>query len=160
MTDQITVPRATWDAMREALNKLLKRDQRNTCQHEETHRGGVIWEICEGCGMKWADDRGGKPKWRNPPEWDAAELALTAANAVSHPQATEPAWRPIETAPKDGTLYLALGDADMWVENEPEGHFAGNWSWSESRGQWRGNAHADDRFATHWMPLPAAPEAP
>ena len=79
----ITVPRATWDALREALETLIKRDKRNTCQHEETHRGGVIWEICEGCGMKWADDRGGKPKWKNPTEWDAAESALTAANAVS-----------------------------------------------------------------------------
>ncbi len=34
----------------------------NTCLHEETHRGGVIWEICDTCGMKWADDRGGKPQ--------------------------------------------------------------------------------------------------
>ncbi len=34
----------------------------NTCTHEETHRGGTIWEICGNCGMKWADDEGGKPE--------------------------------------------------------------------------------------------------
>ena len=34
----------------------------NTCLHEETYRGGSIWEICSLCGAKWADDEGGKPK--------------------------------------------------------------------------------------------------
>ena len=34
---------------------------RNTCMHEETYRGGSIWEICSMCGKRWADDRGGKP---------------------------------------------------------------------------------------------------
>lgn len=34
---------------------------RNTCLHEDTHRGGVLWEICDSCGMKWADDKGGRP---------------------------------------------------------------------------------------------------
>jgi hypothetical protein len=33
----------------------------NTCLHEETYRGGVIWEICRECEIKWADDEGGKP---------------------------------------------------------------------------------------------------
>ena len=35
---------------------------RNVCLHEETHRGGVIWTICDQCGMKWADDEGGVPE--------------------------------------------------------------------------------------------------
>ena len=34
---------------------------KETCLHESTHRGGVIWEICDHCGAKWADDEGGKP---------------------------------------------------------------------------------------------------
>jgi len=33
----------------------------HTCLHEETHRGGVLWEICSECGARWADDEGGKP---------------------------------------------------------------------------------------------------
>ena len=43
------------------LDDLIRYAERNTCLHETTHRGGVIWEICDECGMKWADDEGGKP---------------------------------------------------------------------------------------------------
>jgi hypothetical protein len=43
------------------LRSVLEYAERETCTHEETHRGGAIWEICDRCGMKWADDEGGKP---------------------------------------------------------------------------------------------------
>jgi len=62
--------------LREALKNLLDRDERYTCQHEETHRGGFLWEICDCCGAKWADDMGGKTEWKDPPEWVAARAAL------------------------------------------------------------------------------------
>jgi hypothetical protein len=62
--------------LREALNAVLDRDQRNTCQHENTHRGGYLWEICDECGAKWADDEGGKPEWEDPAEWILARAAL------------------------------------------------------------------------------------
>jgi len=64
--------------LREALKNLLDRDERYTCQHEETHRGGFLWEICDCCGAKWADDMGGKTEWKDPPEWVAARAALEA----------------------------------------------------------------------------------
>lgn len=64
------------DRLRKALKALLKRDEINTCQHEETHRGGFLWEICDDCGAKWADDEGGKPEWKDPPEWVEARLLL------------------------------------------------------------------------------------
>jgi hypothetical protein len=63
----------------DALEALLKRDERNTCQHQRTHRGGAIWEICDDFGQKWADDRGGKPAWTDPVEWNNARAALAAA---------------------------------------------------------------------------------
>lgn len=66
------------DDLLTALINLLARDERETCQHEETHRGG-IWEICDHCGREWADDRGGKPAWQDPPEWVAARAAIDAA---------------------------------------------------------------------------------
>ena len=66
-------------ALEDALRKLLARDELNTCQHENTHRGGGIWEICEDCCAKWADDRGGKPTWADPQEWVAARAALAAS---------------------------------------------------------------------------------
>ena len=237
----ITIPSETFNQMREALEALLKRDKRNTCQHTETRLGGVIWEICEGCGMKWADDRGGKPRWKNPTEWDAAEAALSAAKAVvpqaqysidadpqgirarvvsavvgamaygasntnkppeghwlnelwdiarvdanrvqpqpfgwfkqseldqakrfggsinlwlekydcdkpvfSHPQASEPAWLPIETAPKDGSeVLMGNKDGSMTVG-----------FYNKKSKVWCGDCPCS--WATHWMPLPAAPEA-
>ena len=65
----------------DALANLLLRDERNTCQHENTHRGGGIWEICDDCGAKWADDRGGKPEWKDPAEWISARAAIAKAEA-------------------------------------------------------------------------------
>ena len=41
------------------LEALLAHIDAETCTHEETHRGGAIWTICDGCGRQWADDRGG-----------------------------------------------------------------------------------------------------
>ena len=43
------------------LEAVAEYAARNTCLHEETYRGGAIWEICSQCGAKWADDEGGKP---------------------------------------------------------------------------------------------------
>lgn len=68
---------STGGALREALAGLLARDIRNTCTHENSHRGGAIWEICDDCEAKWADDEGGKPVWVDPPEWVAARAALS-----------------------------------------------------------------------------------
>ena len=62
--------------LREALKGLLEYSERYTCKHEETHRGGFLWEICDVCGDKWADDMGGKTEWKDPPEWVAARAAL------------------------------------------------------------------------------------
>lgn len=46
--------------------KLIAEIERQTCAHEETHRGGFLWEICDSCGAKWADDEGGKPEFKWP----------------------------------------------------------------------------------------------
>lgn len=64
------------DALLEALKGMLHRDERNTCRHEETHRGGAIWEICDSCGAMWADDEGGKPEWEDPKELTQARAAI------------------------------------------------------------------------------------
>jgi hypothetical protein len=46
---------------RNHLHALVDLIEMTTCTHENTHRGGAIWEICDDCGAKWADDMGGKP---------------------------------------------------------------------------------------------------
>ena len=58
----------------EILRAVTDHAARNTCLHEETYRGGVIWEICSQCGAKWADDEGGKPE-------DAHEIPKAISNA-------------------------------------------------------------------------------
>jgi len=67
------------DELVAALKALLRRDERETCQHQETHREGFIWEVCDRCEMRWADDECGKPEWRDPPEWEAARAAIAKA---------------------------------------------------------------------------------
>ena len=64
--------------LEEALENLLRFAEFRICRHESTHRGGVIWTICDDCGAKWADDEGGKPKFKEPKEIVNARKALAA----------------------------------------------------------------------------------
>jgi len=74
------------------------------------------------------------------------------------PQQEAPGWKPIETAPTDGTFFLATDGAMFKVLNWPPNHYMGVWEWNDTRQQWRG---AGDAYIapTHWMPLPTAPKA-
>lgn len=70
-------------------------------------------------------------------------------------------WKPIETAPKDGSLLLVTGCngwsdvlAAWWVADSPEDDGNGG------KAHWRGvlNCVGPMRIdPTHWMPLPAPP---
>lgn len=42
-------------------------------------RGGSIWEICDHCGAKWADDVGGKPMFYEPADVIQARVAIAKA---------------------------------------------------------------------------------
>lgn len=63
-----------------ALKGLIYLAERNICSHEETYRGGAIWEICSMCGAKWADDEGGKPEYKEPKELTEAYKLLEGQN--------------------------------------------------------------------------------
>lgn len=67
--------------VREAFDALLNWAERQVCIHESTHRGGSIWEICDDCGGRWADDMGGKPAFLWPKEIEQARAALSAPAA-------------------------------------------------------------------------------
>lgn len=71
--------RPSEQAVTEALRDLLDHVDRNTCAHEDTYRGGSIWTICDGCGQKWADDRGGFSPYSDPEPVAKARAALKAA---------------------------------------------------------------------------------
>ena len=64
---------------KQMVQELVREVERNTCTHEETHRGGFIWEVCDMCGAKWADDEGGKPEFRWPEVVEKARAMLAAA---------------------------------------------------------------------------------
>jgi len=90
----------------------------------------------------------------------AKEVAETIRRALKRCEALE--WKPIETAPKDGTIVLLAG------------HKYGkscNPMWSGAglccRGEWVGLNTEDDikdfigsfGYATHWQPLPEPPKS-
>lgn len=62
-------------------------------------------------------------------------------------------WKPIETAPKDGTRFLAFEKSDDYQHYEC-------W-WREDFSNWSGwqDDWDSEPNPTHWMPLPEPPEA-
>jgi hypothetical protein len=91
-----------------------------------------------------------------------ADLEARLAAAESQPAVPE-GWRPIETAPKDGTRVRLLSpegeDVGFWEENRycvlgsPQGSFGEGWVDGENR-----LPIYAEFTPTHWMPLPAAPQ--
>lgn len=66
---------------RKLLEELVAHIEDSTCTHDSTHRGGAIWEICDDCGDKWADDRGGKPAFKWPGCVEMARALLNGGEA-------------------------------------------------------------------------------
>ncbi len=85
----------------EASRIALDYYDRNACPHENTHRGGFIWTICDDCGKKWADDEGGFVAYSDPPHVAELRDAITALDAC----------RP--TPPSD-TVPLRI---NCWINN-------------------------------------------
>jgi hypothetical protein len=73
----------------------------------------------------------------------------------------EQEWRPIETAPRDGTKFDIWSVREWWQGREVDCWIAG-----DDYPQWRGRVVSTDPIrgdtgpeddATHWRPLPAPP---
>lgn len=90
-----------------------------------------------------------------------AEIKTEIAEAIAALRAQPAGWRPIESAPKDGTLLL------LWESYEDE-PFIGRWHdfrsrWIASTAHYNtdGDACVIDTVCsegvTHWMPLPPPP---
>lgn len=71
----------TNNKLADALRKLLDYVDALTCRHEQTHRGGSTWTICDDCDMKWADSGGGFVPYSEPAIMAAARLALAEHDA-------------------------------------------------------------------------------
>lgn len=61
-------------------------------------------------------------------------------------------WRPIESAPKDGTAVL------LFFPKRYQGKGGVSWGCFVN-GDWLDSRAIRDNDATHWMPLPAPPES-
>ncbi|MGR7993899.1 hypothetical protein [Xanthobacter sp. ZOL 2024] len=97
---------------RSVLRDLLDYTERNECTHEETHRGGVLWTICDCCGRKWADDEGGFTPYVEPHQITAARELIAAAPqppasaSADEVMSVDDAWRDLtekddRTSPDD-----------------------------------------------------------
>jgi hypothetical protein len=72
-------------------------------------------------------------------------------------------WKPIETAPKDGTavlLYFSNSPHQIWIgawvrHSDPSYPFV----WRDPTGSILVREWKDDVPPTHWMPLPEPPHA-
>jgi hypothetical protein len=101
-------------------------------------------------------------------EGDAPEFATTGKVVVEADDLRlilaaldEQKWRPIETAPRDGTVF------DTWqVSSSWQGRVIDCWIAGDDYPQWRGRVLSTDDIqmvtgpdddATHWRPLPAPP---
>lgn len=94
----------------------------------------------------------------NSPEWEerAKVIGAEAAAAWNAQAEAKDAWRPIETAPKDGTTVDLI---DKYGTRYPDAH------WDRNKNAWVD--WVSDEFSqtyaainapiTHWMSLPAAP---
>jgi hypothetical protein len=80
--------------------------------------------------------------------FDLARTALAAADAA--------AWRPIASAPKDGTEIIACGTQTFDAGCDPE-PFTNIICWSGN--MWQDGTIADQPKPTHWQPLPTPPNA-
>ncbi len=104
---------------------------------------------------------------------ERAERAEARCRALESASPAEPSgWRPIESAPKDGTPFIGLGPVPRDGDTEAretrwqfygEGSLmkaafdrgegpSGQWRWSEPIHNW-----ASGWKPTHWMPLPLPP---
>lgn len=110
-------------------------------------KDGVILTEC--CGVEIFAD------WRFCPACGYEARVMTRPSAAEKPKIDETrgrspqrsGWQPIDTAPKDGGQFVAL-----WSDGRCD--MMGGWAeYEEILGY-------GEKPATHWLPLPAPPEAP
>ena len=92
--------------------------------------------------------------------------AARSVAALSQPPAPAEGWRPIETAPKDGRpvlLWWSTRGASVGRYEHDDMFSERPSSWVSPEFGWRSDGDlcipVNQEHCTHWMPLPAAPEA-
>lgn len=80
--------------------------------------------------------------------WHLAAQAIAARQ--SDPPGLVANWRPIETAPKRTDVLAGWADRPHWLPQVLQ---------QDDAGMWFNGEESDYRPPTHWMPLPASPQA-
>jgi hypothetical protein len=119
-----------------------------------------IWKLLQMSSMNGILDEEHLPKLAR----DIAQLADRSVSPAlpSRGELEEDGWRPIDTAPKDGTEIL-IWIAEPWSKVEKA-------RWYQPWGNWQSGAIPDDpvreelygigsSLPTHWMPVPSRPAA-
>ncbi|WP_179284455.1 hypothetical protein [Pseudomonas aeruginosa] len=127
------------------LRGLVSEVERKTCGHEETHRGGAIWEICDSCGAKWADDEGGKPEFAWPESVEKARAFL-----ATHPAVEQACWDERKLSDLGNELHNL--SCSIVHENEKLAEQIGGiarelWNWPQARAALAQPSQAPDYFA-------------
>jgi len=102
----------------------------------------------------------------------AEDIAESYGGWAPAPIGSDPGWQPIETAPKDGTWFLAAEKYEekpvtiRWSTNRTSRigmpinpGFVGDTSNVTVHGDAYMDCDIDEQWLTHWRPLPAPPEA-
>lgn len=87
LSNQLASQELVIQELRDALEKITQFASVQICSHDETYRGGNIWEICSQCGAKWADGEGGKPEFVEPKQITEAIKALAILPSPEHLEA-------------------------------------------------------------------------
>lgn len=128
MTDQAA---PTYAELVEYLETALDHYERNICHHDTTHRGGALWTICDDCGSRWADDRGGFKPFQYHPAILAALSGAARAKAMlsslppDSPEAAE--GPPYSATPKELAEQAAARAGGVFVRWMTEAELRRAW---------------------------------
>jgi hypothetical protein len=108
------------------------------------------------------------PSFLSPTSADYADLLADGSPTPATDKGDgRDAWQPIDTAPKDGRMFLGWVDAVRYGESDEGRAFETNVSehdfcrWNEHHGYFENmmGQIGDAYHVTHWQPLPAPPAA-
>lgn len=86
----------------------------------------------------------------DPPSGQIIKSSDQSAARQSDPPGLVANWRPIETAPKRTDVLAGWADRPHWLPQVLQ---------QDDAGMWFNGEESDYRPPTHWMPLPASPQA-
>jgi len=103
---------------------------------------------CHGSGGDRWHESDGSEHGEKCPRCDG--FGRAPAPPASDPPGLVANWRPIETAPKRTDVLAGWADRPHWLPQVLQ---------QDDAGMWFNGEESDYRPPTHWMPLPASPQA-